>query len=219
MYFGNSWAPPDPQSGGIVLVGSGTDGNRMPGPDSKLVINSLSEGCGQSAGVGVNTTYKFWQGGEAANKMRATRTFSFETAFERDFRPYIPRLVSVQSFDQVYFPNFDGTILMMRTVGTFDAAHCPVGCEISDWNGSNEATSWFAIHNPGTGRGLVVKREPSASTAVLWVDWDGGINSSATSVLLKAPQGGFTGEVTEKQTMCFYDATTWSPSLTLPPGC
>ena len=23
-YFGNSWAPPDPQSGGLVLVGSGT---------------------------------------------------------------------------------------------------------------------------------------------------------------------------------------------------
>ena len=108
---------------------------------------------------------------------------------------------------------------MMRTVGTFNPEHCPTGCEITDWNGGNEATSWFAIHDSSTGRGIVVKREPSAATAVLWVDWDGGVNSTATSVLLKAPEGGFTGEVTEKQTICFYDATTWSPSLTLPPGC
>ncbi|MGA2738679.1 MAG: hypothetical protein ABSG65_14680 [Bryobacteraceae bacterium] len=24
QYFGNAWAPPDPQSGGLVLVGGGT---------------------------------------------------------------------------------------------------------------------------------------------------------------------------------------------------
>ena len=45
QYFGNSWAPPDPQSGGKVLVGAGSNGVRMKGPDSKVIINSTSTGC------------------------------------------------------------------------------------------------------------------------------------------------------------------------------
>ncbi|MCA1590581.1 MAG: hypothetical protein LC734_09385, partial [Acidobacteria bacterium] len=36
QYFGNSWAPPDPQFGGKVLVGAGTTGTRALGPDSKV---------------------------------------------------------------------------------------------------------------------------------------------------------------------------------------
>src|SRR5690606_31867817 len=44
-YFGNSLAPPDPNLGGKVFVGAGTTGVRMRGPDSKVVINSISEDC------------------------------------------------------------------------------------------------------------------------------------------------------------------------------
>lgn len=219
QYFGNSWAPPDPQAGGKVLVGAGSSGTRMRGPDSKVVINSTSSGCTPSANVSVNTIYKFWQGGMAQNKMRATRTFSFETPFDRDFRPYIPRLFSIADFSQVIYPNATATSLIYRTVGGFLPSGCPFGCELSDWNGDSEATAWFAIHDPGSGRGIVVKRTPNANASALWIDWDGGSNTNASSVLLKKPAGGFTGEIVETETLCFYDSSTWTPSLTLPPGC
>jgi hypothetical protein len=219
QYFGNSWAPPDPQAGGKVLVGAGTTGARMRGPDSKVVINSTSTGCTPSANAGVTTLYKFWQGGMAANKMRATRTFSFETAFNSDFRPYIPRLFHIDDFSQVIYPNATNTALISRTVGGFLPAGCPFGCEFTDWAGNAEETAWFAIHDAGNGRGIVIKRAPSSVNATLWVDWDGGSNTNASSVLLKKPVGGFTGEVVETQTFCFYDSSTWTPSLTLPPGC
>ena len=66
---------------------------------------------------------------------------------------------------------------------------------------------------------MIVKHNPSSYAASLWVDWDGASNTNSSSVLLKKPVGGFTGEVVETQTFCFYDSSTWTPSLTLPPGC
>lgn len=215
-YFGNSWAPPDPPNG-KVLVGAGTVGTRSPGPDSKVLINSVSSGCAPiSANVSVNTIYKFWQGGQAINKWRVTRTFTFDSAFDRRFRPYIPRLYPISRFNMVYFPNADGTTLMSRQAG---GGFCPVGCVETNWNSNDEETSWFAIHNSVTGQGLIVRHHLSSSTAALWIDWDGASNTNATSVLLLPPTGGFTGEVKEMETLCFYDADTWLPSLTLPPGC
>jgi hypothetical protein len=38
-------------------------------------------------------------------------------------------------------------------------------------------------------------------------------------VALLQPPGCFRGTVTDIQTFCFYDATTWTPSLTPPAGC
>ena len=109
-YFGNSLAPPDPNVGGKVFVGAGTTGVRMRGPDSKVVINSITNDCPPaSAGVAVNTLYKFWRGGQAANKMRVTRTFSFEEPFDDDFRPYVPRLHPIESYSQVLHPDALGT--------------------------------------------------------------------------------------------------------------
>lgn len=215
-YFGNSWAPPDPPSG-KVLVGAGTIGVRTPGPDNKLLINSLSSNCPPtSANVPVNTIYKFWQGGQAINKMRVTRNFTFGSAFNRVFRPFIPRLYPISGYSRVFFPNADGTTLLSQQVG---GSFCPIGCVVTDWNANDEATSWFAIHNPASGQGLIVRHHPSASAAALWIDWDGASFTNSSSVLLQPPVGGFTGDVVEKETLCFYDADTWTPSLTLPPGC
>jgi hypothetical protein len=213
-YFGNSWAPPDPPNG-KVLVGAGTSGLREPGPDSKVMISSNSNGCEPtSAGVPVNTTYKFWQGGQAINKMRVTRKFTFESAFTDAFRPLIPRFFPITGFNQVLHPNADGTSLLTK-----DPFLCPVGCTVTDWNGNNEELSWFAIHNPTSGQGIVVRRSPSATSAALWIDWDGASFTTATSVLLQPPAGGFFGEITEAETLCFYDVTTWIPSLKLPRAC
>ena len=66
---------------------------------------------------------------------------------------------------------------------------------------------------------MIVKHNPSSYAASLWVDWDGASNTNSSSVLLKKPAGGFNGEVVETQTFWFYDSSTWTPSLTLPPGC
>jgi hypothetical protein len=215
-YFGNSWAPPDPPNG-KVFVGAGTGGVRVPGPDSKVVISSVASGCAQNvSGVSVNTIYKFWQGGQAINKMRVTRSFTFDSAFNSDFRPFIPRFYPIGSFSQVLHPDALGTTLVTENVG---GALCPFGCAVANWNGADESLSWFAIHDPITGRGVVVRHIPKADAAALWIDWDGASSTTASSVLLRKPTGGFIGEVVETQTLCFYDNTTWIPSLTLPPGC
>src|SRR5438128_58569 len=112
-YFGNSWAPPDPQVGGKVLVGAGTAGTRVPGPDDKVNIDSTSTGCPpSSAGVPVKTTYKFWQAGSPINRIKVTRIFTFTTPFSKHFRPYIPRLFPVSTFSQVLHPDASGTNLV-----------------------------------------------------------------------------------------------------------
>lgn len=215
-YFGNSWAPPDPPTG-KVLVGAGTGGVRVPGPDSKLVINSVATGCPQNvADVAVNTIYKFWQGGEAANKMRVTRSFTFDAVFNSDFRPFIPRFYPISAYSQVLHPDAAGLILVTENVG---GATCPFGCTVTNWNAADESLSWFAVHDPISGRGVVVRHKPNAATTVLWVDWDGASSTTSSSVLLRKPTGGFSGEVVETETLCFYDSTRWIPSLTLPPGC
>jgi hypothetical protein len=72
----------------------------------------------------------------------------------------------------------------------------------------------------------VVKRvqtadpQGSAIGAQLWIDNDAGSNSNASSFLLMNPTAGFSGGlVTEVETLCFYNSTTWTPSLTPPPAC
>lgn len=216
-YFGNSWSPPDPQFGGKVLVGAGTTGTREPGPDNKVLIDSTSTGCApSSAGVAVETIYKFWQGGRPINRMKVTRSLTFSTAFGHDVRPYIPRLYPVSGFRQVLHPTADGTSVATRSVG---GGSCPSGCIVTDWNGNDAANGWFAIHNPASGQGLIVKRTPSTFAVALWIDWDGASFTNASSVLALSPSGGFTGTMTEEQHLCFYDSSIWTPSLTLPQGC
>lgn len=89
-----------------------------------------------------------------------------------------------------------------------------LGCRQSDWAGT-----WFAIHDPGSGRGLVVRREPSTAVAALWVDEDGGSGDTSSGVLLPFPGTGFSGLLVERQVLCFHDATTWTPSTTMPANC
>ncbi len=213
-YFGNSWAPPDPPAG-RVLVGAGTTGTREPGPDSKVQIDSISNGCPPvSAGVPVETTYKFWRNGQPINRMKVTREFDLESAFTLNFRPYIPRLYPIGTFSQVIHPDALGTSLV-----TENALACPFGCLRTNWDGDNADISWYAVHNPIGGNGVIVRRTPSDAAAELWIDWDGASSTNSSSVILLAPDGGFTGNLSETQFLCFYDSSIWIPSLELPPGC
>jgi hypothetical protein len=84
---------------------------------------------------------------------------------------------------------------------------------VTDWNGT-----WFAIHNPETGMGMIVYHMPSPYPVALWIDEDGGSYTNSSSVLLLPPQGGFTGTVYENEYLYFYDSSSWVPSIKPPAG-
>ncbi len=211
-YFGNSWAAPD-SANFVSLVGwaqSGTWGSKNShSVDIRSVSNSAS-GCYGASDIPVQTSYHFWDRGPVVNRIQVQRKFDFRGApLTQDLRPYIPRLYPLDGYTEVYHPDASGSLLVMETPSA-----CPLGCQVSDWNGS-----WFAMHNPTTGQGVIVRHAPSGYAVSLWVDEDSASYTNATSVLLLQPAGGFTGRVTDTQFMCFYNSSMWSPSLTLPPGC
>jgi hypothetical protein len=239
-YFGNSYAPPDPWAGGLVLVGGGTttptgttawSGQVLPSGTDQVTINSSSTGCPpSSAGINVQTTYSFFNPNDAStNSFGVQRAFDFTTTtFAHDFRPYMARLSLSEGFTDVLYPAIGGAL---ATLSVYD---CGFGCtgpvvipDAAPLNPLWDATQgWFAIHNPDTLQGVVVKRNPSVDpqgnpiAVQLWVDNDGGSNTNVSSFLLMSPTGGFTGGlVTEVETLCFYDSSIWTPSLTPPAGC
>ena len=209
QYFGNSWANPD---SGLFrsLVGWGQTGTWSPGGPGQVVIDSASEsasGCFGAQDIPVHTSYRFWDSGPYVDRFKVTRTFSFATPFEHDFRPFIPRLLD--TFGTIFHPDATGGTLL---TGSGD---CGFGCHVTDWDGS-----WFAIHGSGTSSGVIVKQEAPGHSLDLWIDYDGGTPSTnATGALLVAPPGGFVGPVEVETLLCFYDQSTWTPSLTLPSGC
>lgn len=211
-YFGNAWAGPD-GSNFVSLVGWGQTGNWDSKGSSKVTIDSVSEsasGCFGALDIPIDTDYQFWDHGPVVNRLKVQRKFHFGgTPFTQNFRPYIPRMYPRDQYIEVYHPDASGTSLL-----TQNPASCEFGCQVSDWD-----NSWYAIHNPSTGQGLIVRHAASSYDADLWVEQDGESFTNATSTLLIQPAGGFTGTVSETQFMCFYDSTTWTPSLTLPPGC
>lgn len=211
-YFGNSWVSEDEGEPSFFfgsLVGWGTTGTWNTPNSKKVNVNSISSGCFGSAGVSVTTNYQFYDSGPTANRIRVQRSFDFgATPYAHDIRPYIPRLYPRDSYTQVLHPNSTGASLVTdTTVG------CDFGCINTDWDGS-----WFAIHDPATGQGMIVKRA-STSPAALWIDQDDSSFTNSSSVLLLQPIGGFTGTVNETAFLCFYNSSIWSPSLSLPAGC
>jgi hypothetical protein len=210
-YFGNSWAAPD--SGDFKsLVGWGQSGT-FAATSKGASIASASEsssGCYGAIDIPITTKYHFWDSGPAANRIKVDRGFDFRgSGFNQDFRPYIPRLYPMDGFSQVYYPDATGTALLSTP-----SVACPFGCQIGDWN-----DSWFAMHDPLTGNGLIVRQAPTAFDTDLWVDEDAASFTNSTGVLILSPPGGFTDKVQTNTFLCFYDSGIWAPALTLPPGC
>jgi hypothetical protein len=206
-FFGNAWG-----LGGVtahpVLVGGGTTGtwtSASSAGSTTVHIASAANGCPpQTADIPVATSYQFPSSG---NTFTVQRTFSFGTsAFASDLRPYIPRLFPDGQYTNVYYPTTSGTLAQANEQA------CDPGCEYTAWNGT-----WFAVTNWSTGHGLIVTRTSPPAPVALFVKQDDGSGTSATSVLLLQPTGGFTGTVTEAESLCFY--SSWTPSLTLPAGC
>jgi hypothetical protein len=239
-YSGNSYAPPDPQSGGMVLVGGGTItppgtvpwlGQIVTPGMVQVTINSNSTNCPpSSAAINVQTTYRFFDpANSGVNWFGVQRVFDFTaTSFAHDSRPYMARLSLGAGYTEVLYPAAGGELVVMNV------SNCPSGCTgpvsapgaaplSPPWN---SALGWFAMHNPSTLQGVVVKRvqsadpQGSAIAAQLWIDYDAGSNTNASSFLLLSPAGGFNGGlVTEAETLCFYNSTIWTPSLIPPLGC
>lgn len=211
-FFGNSWVSENEGTPDFFfgsLVGWGTTGTWDAAGGNKVNVDSISAGCFHSADLPVTTKYQFFDQGPTANRIRVQRQFGFgATPYAHNVRSYIPRLYPQDAFTQVLHPNAGGTDLL--TEGT---SGCDFGCLITDWNGT-----WFAIHDPTLGRGMIVRRG-STSPALLRVDIDDASFTNASSVQLLQPAGGFTGNVTEVEFLCFYDSSIWAPSIALPPGC
>jgi hypothetical protein len=203
-FFGNSWVT-ETDIFWASLAGWGTTGDWSQ-TDSTINIQSTSSGCPGSAGFPINTQYRFFEA--QPDLIMIQRAFELgDTSYAHDVRPFIPRLYPSDGFTQVLHPNASGDELVVE--GT-----CDFGCIAESWDGS-----WFAIHNPATGLGMIVQRVSSSYTSALWLDDDDGSFTNATSFLLLQPDGGFTGTVMETEYLCFYDSATWTPSLTLPDGC
>jgi hypothetical protein len=239
-YFGNAWAPPAPQSGGLILVGGGTItppgttawvGQLLASGTVQVTINSNSTNCPpSSAGINVQTTYRFFDPrNSGANWFEIQRVFDFSaTAFAYDFRPYITRLGLNDGYTEVLYPSTGGVLAAMNVsdcgAGCTGPVSVPNAAPLSPAWASSQG--WFAINNPTTQQGVVVRRAQSADPqgnaigAQLWIDWDAGSNANASSFLLMNPTAGFTGGlVTEVETLCFYNSAIWTPSLKPPLPC
>jgi Abnormal spindle-like microcephaly-assoc'd, ASPM-SPD-2-Hydin len=237
MYFGNAYGPPDPWQGGLVLVGGGTttpagktawSGQILPAGDAQVVINSVSTNCPPvSAGINVQTTYIFPTPNDPnTNWFKVQRVFDFSsTTFDHNFKAYMPRLFlgATTGYREILYPTIDDTL------GTVNIDGCSFDCTSFDPPWASEQ-GWFAVHDALTGKGVVVKREPSFDpqgnpiTAILDLDYDNGSSTGPatndSSFQLVSPAGGFRGgKVTESETLCFYDSTLWTPSTTPPAAC
>ncbi len=208
-FFGNSWGT-DGGANFVSPVGWGTTGTWSGQGAEGVRIDSAASGRYGTSGIPVETNYRFFDHGAVVDRMQVRRKFSFGSKpFAYDFRPYIPRLYPRDQYSVVIHPNAAGTALATE-VGN----DCEFGCTVTNWDGT-----WFAIHDPASGRGRIVRHAFSSNQVALWIDMDGGSWTAASSVVLLQPPGGFSGTVTELESFCLYDSGSWTPGLTVPDGC
>jgi hypothetical protein len=192
--------------GGVISNWSGT-GSRKGG----TAIQSLSS-CDSTLDATTKTSYQLSGKAGLVNALKITRTFHFSAAPSAgNIRAYVPRL-PLSSFPNTLYPNSAGAVQSIR------AQDCPLNCTVTDWNGK-----WMA-DDDGAGNGVVLFRNNMTNPpAQLTVDWDGFSSSNNSAITLTMPAGGWSGNVTETEYLCFYDATSWPAAQRdqgLPPaGC
>jgi hypothetical protein len=193
-----------------ALVGWGSTGTWDSRGPNGVAIASATSSCYGTSGTPVHTSYRFFDHGNEVNRILVQRRISFGTTrFGYDLRAYIPRLYPLDQYSLVIHPNAAGAELVTEV-----GSDCYFGCKVTDWNGT-----WFAVHDPVSGRGMIVRHEFSPNPVALWVEVNAGSQTTASGVLLLQPPGGFTSTVVEVESLCFYDSNIWTPSLTLPSGC
>jgi hypothetical protein len=208
-FFGNSWDTFG-DANFRATVGWGSLGSWDVRNSNAVTIGSATTSCYGTSGIPVHTSYQFFNSGPEVNRILVQRRIDFGTTpFPFDLRAYIPRLYPRDAYSQVIHPNAGGTAVVSEQ--RYD---CEFGCMVTDWNGT-----WLAINDPSTGSGMIVRHAFSANPVALWIDLDGGSQTTASGVVLLHPPGGFTGTVVETESLCFYDSSIWTPGLTLPAGC
>lgn len=208
-FFGNAWGLYGDERF-VSPVGWGTTGTWTPDGQDAVAIASSSSMCFGTSSIPVATHFRFLGADTVSGRIEIERAFEFGTTpFTADLRPFIPRLSLAAGFLTILHPDAAGAKLVAHS-----ATQCWWGCEERNWDGT-----WYAIENPATGLGMVVRHEGSATSTSLFIDDDAGSGTTATAVLLHQPAGGFTGTLVDREVVCFYDSSTWRHSVTPPVAC
>ena len=215
-FFGQAYGAPE---GADPLLVIGGHLATLAGCGPQQTITAAASDCAQTAQLPVTTTYQL-QAGARASLLRIARTFGFDASTPVysgvGIRPYVPR-VPLQLLGTVIYPNQAGT-----GVTSADASACSADCFVSTgatWNGR-----WFADVDPTSGLALIVLRDPSMTSPVqLTVNNDGFSSSNLASFVLVQPTNGWKAPVTEIESLCFADLTSWPQSQrdagVLPDSC
>lgn len=197
--WGQSYSDPFPMG---KEVSSGSRGPWQSPSDGVVAIESqvtVPDCSGFDGQNPVQTTYRFTEGDQIA----VTRRFAFDpddpTRFTQNhLRPYVPRMPR-SPYTHTLWPSdtgFNDSIITSCTLNF---------CARPNWAGT-----WFAQHDPDTGKGLLVLRAPSPVPARLLVDNDTPSVSNSSSVdLIPA---FYDGPITETEYLCFYTDATWPPA-------
>ncbi len=208
-FFGDAWGIYGDERF-VSPVGWGTTGTWTPDGTDAATIASSASMCYGTSGIPVTTHYRFLGADTVTGRIEIERSFDFGTTpFTADLRPFIPRLSLEAGFLTILHPDATGGRLVAHS-----ATQCWQGCTEANWNGT-----WYAIENPATGLGMVVRHEGSAESASLFIKDDAGSGTTATAVLLRRPAGGFTGTLVDREVVCFYDSSTWRHSVNPPVAC
>ena len=215
LFFGQAYG--EPEGTAPLAIGPGTSATVSDVSGSSLRSIGSAAGCLASADVIAQTDYRSFPGVVGkGDVLRIMRTFQFTGATPmfngRGLRAYVPAL-PLNVYRTVLVPNAANT-----AVNSVDARTCSYDCEQSDWNGR-----WFASDD-GTGRGLLVIRDPlSTEAALLNVRSDRIAATNRSSLVLVQPEAGWKTAVTEIEYLCPYDSLSWPAedriSGRLPSGC
>jgi DNA-binding winged helix-turn-helix (wHTH) protein len=170
-------------------------------------------GCSLSLDASTTSGYELFSSPGLINAMKVGRTLKFAaSAAAGDMRAYVMR-VPAASYPYVVYPDSTNTLHAVHVV------LCSDNCVFTNWNGK-----WMA-DDTGTGQGIAIFRQPNAAFQTeITVDYDDDSASNASAITFIRPATGWSRKViAETEYLCFYDATSWTPSeraVGLPPaGC
>lgn len=206
-YFGQAYG----DAGDFVIRGQS---GSWTSTGSTATISSVGNpSCGGTTTT-VSTGYVIEDTSAYQNEVQVTRTFHFGTtaATTGSLRAYVPRL-PISVYSSVLYPS--STSGSVTSTGT-----SADGTIVSDWDAKK---GWFADDN-GAGTGMLVLRDPGdALVGSLVVDNDMNSASNNSDIVVAQPAGGWVGDQTETEYLCFYSPSTWSSddrnAGALPAGC
>lgn len=205
-FFGQSYG----DAGNLVVQGQ--TGTWSSTGTTATIASVGSTACGGST-VPVSTSYVIDDTPMYANEVQVTRTFHFpdQSTATGSLRAYVPR-VPIGTYGEVRYPAVGGGIVTTDTSGN--------GAPVTGWDASQ---GWFADDN-GSDTGMLVLRDPADTlTATVLADSDNFSGSNNSDFAVGPPAGGWTGDQTETEYLCFYKPATWSQDAKdagrLPDGC